>query len=128
MMRMETGDSFFSKFIAQLEKEIETLEKVFANTNSKDAEECLIESKKQLEMLLYRYVVNGCTESGQVLGAFPELETQYDTESYELLDKKIAVLSEIARLGVECNYLKIDGFNDILENKPPFGVKIIVSD
>lgn len=83
-------------------------------------------AKKSLERSLYRYVINGCVKEGRMLNAYPELKTQYDPDSTDLLDKKIEVLLKIAEMGPDGDYQSIEGFEDILEFKLPDGMQEIV--
>ena len=63
-------------------------------------------AKKSLERSLYRYVINGCVKEGRMLNAYPELKTQYDPDSTDLLDEKIKVLLKIAASIILINLLQ----------------------
>ena len=104
---------------------LEALHLIEENTKEDpDSEEARNETLKSIENVLYQYVINGCEQSF-TKGAFPELQEQYDPESYDMLEEKIRVLAEIAQAGSDCDYKNIEGFSDILENKQPEGIQTI---
>lgn len=114
-------------WIEQCEREVNLLSNLSDDEKSDGWEDALLEAKKSLEQSLFDYVINGCSDTSFIRGAFPELSACYDEESYELLDEKIRVLREIASSGPDCDYLSIDGFDDILEGKAP-GVETMAFD
>ena len=127
-MGLNNSEIYKGTRIPNISEEIDMLEEIPESERSEDWKRCITQAKKSLESALYRFVVNGCETERTVKGAFPELETQYDPESYSLLDEKIKVLSAIAEMGPESDYKNVPGFDDILEEKTPRGEKEIVFD
>ena len=126
-MANDRGSSFKEK-LSRGEEELKALLDIAKSDHTPELKECILQAKKSIEMLLYQYVSRGCTENGRVYDAFPKLVNQYDPDSMKNLDLKIKVLSEIVKQGPECDYTNIDGFDDILENKYPPGMKEITFD
>ena len=103
--------------IRQCANELKQIMAVPKEERDSEWKKIALQAKKGLEQALYRFVTNGCQDENIVQGGFRELQNYYDPESYELLDKKIRVLAEIAKKGPECDLKSVQGFEDILENK-----------
>ena len=111
------------KIPEQIETKLREIDALQKAGNSPGLRKAILSAKKSAERALYRFVANGCEEIGEAKGFFPELTSQYNEESYDLLDKKIRVLLEITKAGPGVDYTKIDGFYDILENRRP-GIEV----
>lgn len=109
--------------IKQLKMELLAMLSEPKEYRTKQWEKCVREAKKGIERAMYEHVVqNGCTDDYSP-GRYPELVLEYDPESYEMLDEKIHILGEIAKKP-DCDYQNIEGFEKILELKPPKGQKV----
>ena len=105
-------------------KELKALLKTGEQDRTEEWKEVFREAMKGLESALYGFVINGCVSDGHYYGCFPELQSEYDPESYEKLEQKIEVLTKIAEMGPDGDYTSIDGFDDILEKQAPAGTEI----